>query len=80
MEKQKTTKRKRLSGTVVSISGNKTAVVKVERKKLHPVYKKRYPVSKKYHAHDEKSAAVLGDKVTIEETRPMSKLKRWRIV
>lgn len=80
MAEKKTTKRKRLTGEVVSLSGAKTAVVKVTRKKLHPIYKKRYSVSKKFHAHNESAEVALGDKVVIEETRPISKLKRWRIV
>lgn len=72
--------RKRLKGVVVSRSGEKTAVVRVERSKLHPIYKKRYVLSKKYHAHDSKNVTAEGDTVTIEEMRPVSKKKRWRIV
>jgi small subunit ribosomal protein S17 len=73
-------KRKRLKGIIVSKSGSKTVVVRVETKKLHPIYGKRHTISKKYHAHDIKDSAAVGDVVTIEEARPISKLKRWRIV
>lgn len=64
-------------GEVVSKSGNKSIVVEVHAYKLHPKYKKRFRVSKKFHAHDEKNECKVGDEVTIFETRPLSKLKRW---
>jgi small subunit ribosomal protein S17 len=54
--------------------------VKVERRLLHPVFKKTVRLSKKYHAHDEMNVAKTGDVVRIEETRPLSKLKRWSFV
>jgi len=73
-------KRRRLEGTVVSDKMAKTVVVSIERMKMHPKYKKRYLVSKKYKAHDEKGEYHVGDKVIIEETRPISKDKRWRVV
>jgi len=58
----------------------KTVVVKVERIKEHPKYKRRYKVHKTYKAHDEKDKYKVGDKVIIEECRPISKEKRWRVV
>lgn len=64
-------------GVVVSKSGAKTIVVKVEMSKQDPKYKKRFMVSSKFHAHDEKDVFKVGDKVTIYETRPLSRLKRW---
>lgn len=66
-------------GVVVSKSGAKTIVVKVDTYKQHPKYKKRYTVSSKFHAHDEKDEYKVGDKVTIYETRPLSRLKRWTV-
>jgi small subunit ribosomal protein S17 len=58
----------------------KTAVVTVTRRVLHPKYKKYYEQSKKYHAHDPEERTKVGEVVTIEEMRPMSKTKRWRVV
>jgi len=72
--------KKQITGAVVSNKMQKTVVVKVERIKEHPRYKKRYKVHKKYKAHDEKGECKKGDKVIIEECRPMSKEKRWRVV
>ena len=72
--------RKRRKGKVVSKSGAKSIVVLVERRYHHPVYGKQLIEAKKYHAHDEGDAAKVGDNVEIEETRPISKLKRWRLV
>ncbi|SLN40254.1 30S ribosomal protein S17 [Oceanibacterium hippocampi] len=69
-----------LQGTVVSDKAQKTVVVRVERRVNHPVYSKTIRLSKKYHAHDERDAAKLGDQVRIRECRPMSKLKRWEVV
>jgi small subunit ribosomal protein S17 len=69
-----------LQGVVVSDKNDKTIVVKVERRILHPVFKKTVRLSKKYHAHDEKNEAKTGEVVRIEETRPLSKLKRWSFV
>jgi small subunit ribosomal protein S17 len=69
-----------LQGEVVSDKNDKTIVVKVERRLRHPVFKKTVRVSKKYHAHDEKNEAKTGEIVRIEETRPLSKQKRWRLV
>ena len=69
-----------LVGTVVSDKADKTVVVKVERKVKHPLYGKIIRRSKKYHAHDEDNSFKAGETVRIEETRPMSKLKRWKVI
>ena len=69
-----------LQGVVVSDKNDKTIVVKVERRLRHPVLKKTVRLSKKYHAHDEKNEAKSGDVVRIQETRPLSKQKRWTLV
>lgn len=69
-----------LSGVVVSDKANKTIVVRVERKMMHPKYNKFVTKSKKYHAHDENEQASEGDIVTITESRPHSALKRWELV
>lgn len=66
-----------LSGVVVSDKNDKTIVVEVERRFTHPLLKKTVRRSKKYHAHDEANTYKVGDKVRIEEGRPMSKKKRW---
>jgi len=72
--------KKRLIGTVISNKMQKTVVVRVERIKEHPRYKRRYRFHKKYKAHDEKGECKVGDRVIIEECRPISKEKRWRVV
>lgn len=72
--------KKRLTGIVVSDKMDKTVVVKVTRKFEHPKYKKHIEKSKKYHAHDEHKECKVGDLVVIEETRPLSKTKNWRVV
>ena len=69
-----------LEGVVVSDKNDKTIVVKVERRLRHPVLKKTVRLSKKYHAHDEANTAKVGDVVRIEETRPLSKQKRWTLL
>jgi small subunit ribosomal protein S17 len=69
-----------LQGVVVSDKQNKTVVVKVERRFLHPVMKKTVRRTKNYHAHDEKNAHKVGDQVRIVESRPLSKLKNWVVV
>jgi small subunit ribosomal protein S17 len=66
-----------LQGVVVSDKNVKTVVVEVERRFTHPLLKKTVRRSKKYHAHDESDALKVGDKVWIEESRPISKNKRW---
>lgn len=68
------------TGIVTSTKMNKTIVVTVDTYKTHPKYKKRYKDSSKFYAHDELNSCVVGQTVTIEETRPLSKLKRWNIV
>lgn len=67
-------------GTIVSDKMDKTAVVKVDRLKEHPRYKKRYRISRRYKAHDPKNEYKVGDKVIIQECRPLSKGKKWRII
>ena len=69
-----------LSGTICKATNKKTVVVEEERTFKHPIYKKYIKRSKKYHAHDETDALRVGDKVMIEETRPISKLKTWKVV
>jgi len=69
-----------LQGVVVSDKNDKTIVVSVERRLRHPVLKKTVRLSKKYHAHDDKNEAKTGDIVRIEESRPLSKQKRWTLV
>ena len=72
--------KKRLQGVVISNKMDKTVVVEVERIKMHPKIKARYKIHKKFKAHDEKNEYKVGDKVIIEETKPLSKEKRWRVV
>jgi small subunit ribosomal protein S17 len=72
--------RKERMGEVISNKMAKTIVVQVERRFPHPKFKKVVTGYKKFYAHDEKSEAKVGDRVRIEETRPLSKLKRWRLV
>ncbi len=72
--------RKELIGQVVSTKMAKTIVVETTRQKAHPLYRRVVKRSKKFYAHDEKGAANVGDFVKIEETRPLSRLKRWRLV
>jgi small subunit ribosomal protein S17 len=71
--------RKERQGVVVSDVQDKTIVVRVERRTTHPLYGKTVKRSKKYHVHDEANEAGVGDTVRIQETRPISKLKRWRL-
>ena len=72
--------RKVRQGVVVSDANDKTIVVEVAERKAHPVYGKQITTTKKYHAHDENNEAGIGDTVQIMETRPLSKMKRWRLV
>ena len=72
--------RKVRTGTVVSISGNKTIVVQTMERKRHPKYGKMMTTTKKLHAHDEECTAGVGDTVRVMETRPLSKMKRWRLI
>ena len=69
-----------LQGVVVSDTNDKTIVVQVERRYTHPLFKKTVRRTKKYHAHDEANKFKIGDKVSIEETAPISKNKRWTVV
>ncbi len=66
-------------GRVVSDKMNKTIVVEVERRVQHAEYTRTIKRTSRFHAHDEANAAKVGDRVRIEETRPLSKLKRWRL-
>jgi small subunit ribosomal protein S17 len=72
-------RRKELIGHVVSNRMNKTIVVQVVRQKAHPLYARVISKAKKFYAHDEKNEAHVGDVVRLEETRPLSKLKRWKL-
>ena len=72
--------RKVLSGRVIGTKMQKTAVVEVERTARHKLYKKVIRTSKKYLAHDEEEACREGDWVQIEESRPLSRRKRWRVI
>jgi small subunit ribosomal protein S17 len=72
-------RRKEVVGEVVSNRMHKTIVVQVTRKKSHPFYGRVIARHKKFYAHDEKNEAHVGDFVRIEETRPLSKLKRWKL-
>jgi small subunit ribosomal protein S17 len=72
--------RRILQGKVVSDAPDKTVVVLVERRVMHPLYKKFVRKSKKYHAHDEANSYKVGDSVRIRECRPISKLKSWEVV
>ena len=69
-----------LQGTVVSDKNKKTVVVEVERRFMHPLFKKTVRRSKKFHAHDEEETFKVGDLVFIEESRPISKNKRWVVL
>jgi small subunit ribosomal protein S17 len=72
--------RRIMEGVVISTKMDKTAVVRVDRTYIHPLFKKTVRRSKHYHAHDEANAAKEGQRVEIQECPPRSKLKRWEIV
>ena len=72
--------RKTRQGVVVSDASDKTCVVEIKERKPHPIYGKMMTTTKKFHAHDEHNEAHIGDTVSIMETRPLSKMKRWRLV
>ena len=72
--------RRLLSGRVVSSNSNRTIVVEVIRRVKHKLYKKIIKKAKKYHAHDEENSYHLGDFVTIQESKPISKMKRWVVI
>jgi len=80
MEETTRNLRKTREGRVASKSGDKTIVVLIERRVRHPLYGKEIRVSKKVHAHDEENQANVGDVVRVMETRPLSRMKRWRLV
>jgi small subunit ribosomal protein S17 len=68
-----------ITGTVVSNKMDKTVVISVDSYKSHPKYHKKYKVTKKFYAHDENNQYNIGDLVTISESRPLSRLKRWTV-
>ena len=72
--------KKTMTGVVVSSKMDKTVVIKVERRFSHPVFKKVVKTTKKYKVHDEKNECLEGDFIRIQETRPLSKEKRWRLL
>lgn len=71
---------KRLKGKIVSDKMDKTVVVEVTRLKKHPKYERRFKVTKRYKAHDAENAHKVGEQVVIEETRPISRDKRWKVI
>ncbi len=77
---KKTSRRQQKVGRVVSNKMDKTIVVAVETLKKHRIYKRTYKQTKRFYAHDEENTCQIGDMVRIEESRPLSKLKRWRLV
>ncbi|MFH1291589.1 MAG: 30S ribosomal protein S17 [bacterium] len=80
IQDKKNLKKRTTVGIVVGDGMNKTINVRVDVKKLHPKYRKFYRSSKRYHVHDEKGLAKIGDKVKFVECRPLSKTKRWRLL
>ena len=76
---EKSSQRRQLIGIISSNKMDKTVIVSVKRRVPHPVYKKYVNKTKKYYAHDPKKMCGIGDSVMIEESKPLSKLKRWRI-
>ena len=79
-QKAQKSHRQQKVGTVVSNKMNKTIVVAVESLKKHRIYKRTYKQTKRFQVHDEENTCQVGDIVRIEETRPLSKMKRWRLV
>jgi small subunit ribosomal protein S17 len=80
MTAKHTGQRKTQTGRVLSDAGDKTIVIRVERLQQHPVYKRVIRRTAKFMAHDEENSAKAGDLVTIEESRPLSARKRWRLI
>ncbi len=80
MSNSTTARRRQLNGTVVSDKMAKTVVVRIDRVLTHPKYGKQFGVSRRLAAHDETKQYQTGDRVVIEETRPLSKTKRWRVI
>ena len=72
--------KKILSGEVIKDKNDKTVVVLVKRRYIHPFFKKVLTSSKKYHAHDEKNTFKIGNKVQIVESKPFSKMKKWEVI
>ena len=72
--------KRQLKGKIISTKMKKTVVVKVERKKIHPKYRKRYSFHKNYKAHSEMEDLEVGSKVIIEECQPISKDKKWKVI
>lgn len=72
--------RKERKGVVTSRSGDKSLVVQIESRKRHPIYDKVIRTRRKFHVHDERNEGSVGDKVRIVESRPISKMKRWRLL
>lgn len=79
MEGQNRSKRRRMVGTVTSVAGQKSVVVAVTRRVQHPLYRKYLDRTRRYMAHDASGACRVGDTVQIEESRPLSARKRWRV-
>lgn len=73
-------KKRILSGIVVSDKMDKTITVRVDRTKVHRLYHRRYRTSQTYHVHDPEKTFHVGDKVEIQETRPISRTKRWQVI
>lgn len=71
---------RQFKGVVVSAAQQKTVVIRVDHLRFHPIYKKRYTVSKKFQVHDEKGQYKVGDSVEFVECRPISKHKKWRVI
>lgn len=71
---------KKLKGKIVSDKMDKTVVVEVVTLKKHPIYERRFKISKKYKAHDPENSHKIGEEVIIEETKPISRDKRWKIL
>jgi len=78
--KEKKMPKRILTGVVISSNLNKTIIVNVTRRIKHKLYKKIIRQTKKYHAHDEKNEFKIGDNVSIVESKPISKLKKWRVI
>ncbi len=80
MSNEDRSRRKVRTGVVVGDRADKTVTVLVERRFAHPLYGKQVKRTRRYHAHDEENGCMVGDTVSIMETRPLSKTKRWRVV
>jgi len=80
MTKKHTTIKRRLKGTVVSDKMSKTVVVEIIRFKMHPKYQRQFRLTKRFKAHDKNNEYKTGDKVIVEEVRPLSREKRWVVV